>query len=61
MEGMAPPHREMGMDDRPGSEGCFEFVSWLELDRTYWVLDTRSGRMQARECPEREMDEGEHD
>ena len=27
MEGMSPPGREMGMDDRPGSEGCFEFVS----------------------------------
>jgi len=61
MEGMSPPGREMGMDDRPGSEGCFEFVSWIELDRTYWVLDTRTGRMHPRECPEREMDEGEMD
>ena len=59
MEGMAPPHREMGMDDRSGPAGTFEFISWIELDRTYWVLDTRTGQMHPRECPEPPMEEGD--
>lgn len=49
MEGMAPPERE---DSATGVAGTFEFVSWIELDRTYWALDTRTGEMLARECPE---------
>ncbi|MCD6361046.1 MAG: hypothetical protein J7M38_09295 [Armatimonadetes bacterium] len=59
MEGMAPPRPEGAMDDRPGGEGAFVFVSWIELDRRYWVLDTRTGRMYARECPEAPQDEVE--
>ena len=60
MEGMAPPERE-GMGMGMGSAGTFEFVSWIELDRTYWALDTRTGQMHPRECPpppgEDEMEE----
>ena len=56
MEGMRGPEREgMGM----GAAGTFQFVSWIELDRTYWALDTRTGQMHPRECPEMEMGERE--
>ena len=58
MEAMRGP-RDEGRG--PGAVGAYEFVSWFDANRTYWVLDTRTGRMDARECPQVRMDEGEMD
>ena len=58
MRGPGPGGPEMGPGTGPG--GTYQFVSWAEADRTYWVLDTRNGRMLLRETPPPpERDEGQ--
>ncbi len=54
MEAMTGPER--GAQEM-GPAGTFQFVSWIELDSTYWALDTRTGQMHPRRCPEPPMDE----
>ncbi len=41
-----------------GGPGTFDFVTWIELDRRYWVLDTRTGLIYARDSPPPPRDEG---
>lgn len=44
-----------------GAAGTFQFISWIELDRRYWVLDTRTGQMHPRACPPPPEDDRERD
>jgi len=51
--GMMEAMRGPGDEGRgPGAVGAYEFVSWFEGERTYWVLDTRTGRVVVREWPD---------
>jgi hypothetical protein len=58
METLRGPREEGG---GPGGVGAYEFVSWFEMDRTYWVVDTRNGRLQFREAQEIPMEEAEEE
>jgi len=40
-----------------GPPGSYEFIGWQEPNVSYWVLDTRNGRMMLRRIPPREEEE----
>ena len=49
MEALRGPMDEGG---GPGAVGAYQFVSWFDANHTYWVLDTRTGRIVVREWPD---------